>query len=141
MRVAVRTRTAQVSLHFRRGHPAAYGTSTAPTPKGHGPLTTSKGMMVGILRKTLLATTLLGAGLSGTAGIALADQAGAANVDDVQTTVPASACNNDVPVNVLGVQVPIQDVAGNVPLLSGADHGGSASGVAKTCGNGVKADN
>lgn len=59
-----------------------------------------------------------------------------ANVDDVQTVAPTEVCNNDVPVNVLGLQVPVQDVAGNVPVLWGSDdEGGNASGVEKSCGH------
>jgi len=98
---------------------------------------------VGVLRKTLLATSLIGAGLATTTGAALADesQKGFANVDDIQTIVPVNVCNNNVPVNVLGLQVPIQDVAGNIPLASPAKHGQNASGIEKSCSNGVKAHN
>jgi hypothetical protein len=101
---------------------------------------------MGILRKSMLATTLIGAGLAATTGSAFAheadSQSGVANVDDVQTIVPVNACNNNVPVNVLGVQVPVQDVAGTIPVLSPAEHGSEqAAGVSKTCGNGVGAEN
>ena len=100
---------------------------------------------MGILRKSVLATTLIGAGLAGTTGAAFAQeggQNGVANVDSVQTIVPVNACNNNVPVNVLGVQVPIQDVAGTIPVLSPAEHGSEqAAGVAKNCDNDVAADN
>ena len=98
---------------------------------------------MGVLRKTLLATSLIGAGLLSTTGAALADsQDGAANVDDVQTVTPANVCSLDVPVNILGVQVPVQDVAGNVPIASPTDgHGGSGSGVDKSCGNPTHTDN
>jgi len=98
---------------------------------------------VGVLRKTLLATSLIGAGIASTTGAAFADegQRGFANVDDIQTIVPVNVCNNNVPVNVLGVQVPIQDVAGNVPILSPVEHGENAAGNAKSCSNGVKAHN
>ena len=98
---------------------------------------------MGILRKSVLATTLIGAGLAATTGSALAQdtQTGLGNVDDVQTIVPVNACNNNVPVNVLGVQVPVQDVAGTIPVFSPADHSQQAAGVSKACGNGVGADN
>jgi hypothetical protein len=99
---------------------------------------------VGILRKSVLATTLIGAGLAATTGSALADtqSGGGLNVDDVQTIVPVNACNNNVPVNVLGVQVPVQDVAGNIPVLSPVEHGSEqAAGVSKQCGNKVGAEN
>ena len=101
---------------------------------------------MGILRKSVLAATLIGAGLASTTGAAIAQedggQSGFANVDDVQTIVPTNACNNNVPVNVLGVQVPVQDVAGTIPVLSPAEHGSEqAAGVAKNCDNDVAADN
>ena len=98
---------------------------------------------MGMLRKSVLATTLIGAGLAATTGSAFADsQTGLGNVDDVQTITPTNACNNNVPVNVLGVQVPVQDVAGTIPVLSPAEHGSEqAAGVAKNCDNDVAADN
>ncbi|GLZ46597.1 hypothetical protein Acsp06_27820 [Actinomycetospora sp. NBRC 106375] len=101
---------------------------------------------MGILRKSVLATTLIGAGLAATTGSAFAQdgdtQSGMGNVDDVQTITPANACNNNVPVNVLGVQVPVQDVAGTIPVLSPAEHGSEqAAGVSKKCGNEVGAEN
>ena len=101
---------------------------------------------MGILRRSVLATTLIGAGLAGMTGSAFADdgdsQSGIVNVDDVQTVVPVNACNNNVPVNVLGVQVPVQDVAGNVPVLSPVGHGSEQAGaVSKGCGNDVAAEN
>jgi hypothetical protein len=100
--------------------------------------------------KTVLATAMLGAGMTALVpGVAMASehhhgdsQTGLANVDDVQTIVPVNACNNDVPVNVGGIQVPIQDVVGTIPILSPAKHGSEqAAGVSKECGNGVDADN
>lgn len=106
-----------------------------------------KDTIVAIFRKTVLAATLIGAGLASTSGAAFAhesdegSQTGIANVDSVQTIVPVNACNNNVPVNVLGVQVPIQDVAGNIPILSPSESGGNSAGVAKECGNGVEAAN
>jgi hypothetical protein len=102
---------------------------------------------VAIFRKTVLATALIGSGLVSTTGMAMAHehhdagQRGVFNVDDVQTIVPVNACNNNVPVNVGGIQVPIQDVAGNVPILSPVKHGQNAAGIDKSCSNGVKAHN
>jgi hypothetical protein len=97
---------------------------------------------VAFLRKTLLATSLIGAGLASTTGAAFADeQDGLVNADDTQTVVPTDVCGNNVPVNVLGVQVPIQDLAGNIPLLSSSDDdGGNASGISKSCGHRVDTD-
>jgi len=43
---------------------------------------------------------------------------------------PFQVCNNDVPVNVLGVQVPLDQIAGAVGLL---DEGDSAAGNVKNC--------
>ena len=107
-----------------------------------------KDTTVGIFRKTVLATTLIGAGLASTTGAAFASEShddgsqhGLLNVDDVQTIVPVNACNNNIPVNVLGVQVPLQDISGNIPVLSPSEHGGNAAGVDKNCGSGVAADN
>lgn len=99
-----------------------------------------------IVRKAVLATTLIGAGVASMTGSAFAEegdtQTGIANVDDVQTIVPTNVCNNNVPVNVLGVQVPVQDVAGNIPVLSPAEHGSEQVGaVSKSCGNAADADN
>ena len=93
-------------------------------------------------RKTLLATALLGAGLAAQTGAAFADeQDGLANANDTQTIVPTDACANNVPVNVGGVQVPVQDLAADVPVLSGSDdNGGNASGINKSCGHRVDAD-
>ena len=101
------------------------------------------------LAKTVLATAMLGAGLSALVpGAAIAqerggdEQTGLANVNDTQTVVPVNACNNNVPVNALGVQVPVQDVAGTIPVLSPAENGSEqAAGVAKTCDNDVAAEN
>lgn len=118
-------------------------------------------------RKTILATALVGAGLTSTAGAAFAGEAdntdsgnhtsdnggghehhghhkaghqkgngcqndvdawnggtthqkGLLNVDHVQTIAPFNVCGNDVPVNVLGIQVPLQHVSGNAPIGSPA---------------------
>ena len=57
---------------------------------------------------------------------------GAVNVvngNNVQ--VPVQACNNNVPVNVLGVQVPVEDIAGGNGL-TGAVNGESQSGDSTT---------
>ncbi len=51
---------------------------------------------------------------------------GIINVADNDVLVPVQACNNYVPVNVLGVQVPIEDVAGNIPILSEDDNDAQA---------------
>jgi hypothetical protein len=48
------------------------------------------------------------------------------NVADNDLLVPVQACNNYVPINVLGVQVPIEDVAGNIPILSEGDNDAEA---------------
>ncbi|MEJ2886596.1 hypothetical protein [Actinomycetospora aeridis] len=99
---------------------------------------------MGILRKSVLAATLIGAGLASTTGSALAhenaDQDGFANVDSVQTITPANACSNDVPVNALGVQVPVEDVSGAVPALSGDSDGAAAQPESQSCGSSVDGD-
>jgi hypothetical protein len=46
---------------------------------------------------------------------------GIGNLADNDVLVPVQACNNYVPINVLGVQVPIEDVAGNIPIFSEGD--------------------
>jgi hypothetical protein len=108
---------------------------------------------VNLLRRSLTATVLIGAGLAGTTGAAFAgeghdhrdggtEQTGLLNVSDVSTIVPVNACGNDVPVNVLGVQVPLQNIAGNIPILSAAgEHSSQEGSVNKNCANGVEADN
>jgi hypothetical protein len=105
-------------------------------------------MMVGVIRKALLATSLIGAGLASTTGAAFAHeggddvtvQKGLINSSDFAPNTPINVCNNDVPVNVLGVQVPVQDNAGSIPLLSKAGKGNSA-GIAKSCANPIHAEN
>ena len=102
-----------------------------------------------LLRRSLAATALVGAGLAATTGAAFAheshdgtEQTGLANVSDVQTIVPTNVCGNDVPVNAAGIQVPVQDVAGTVPILSGAESGSAqGAGISKSCSNGVDAEN
>jgi hypothetical protein len=107
---------------------------------------------VNLVRRSLTATALIGAGLAATTGAAFAgddqhdgdrtEQTGLINVSDTQTIVPVNACGNNVPVNVLGVQVPVQDVAGTVPILSPVEHGSEqGAGVSKSCENEVAADN
>jgi hypothetical protein len=106
---------------------------------------------VKLLRRSLTATALIGAGLACTTGAAFAgeghhdggtEQNGLVNVSDVQTIVPTNVCGNNVPVNVLGVQVPVQDVAGTVPILSSVEKGSEQeAGISKDCGNAVGADN
>ncbi|MFC5062688.1 hypothetical protein [Actinomycetospora atypica] len=106
-------------------------------------------MTVGVFRRAVLATTLIGAGLAATSGAAFAHesdfdgatvQKGLVNSSDFAPNTPVNVCNNDVPVNALGVQVPVQDNAASVPLLSGAKKGNSA-GIAKSCSNPISARN
>jgi hypothetical protein len=103
------------------------------------------------LRKAVLATAMISTGLLSTTGIALAGtsghhhegattQKGLINSSDFAPNTTGDLCNNDVPVNVLGVQVPVQDNAGSVPILSSAGHGNSATN-AKSCHNPIAADN
>lgn len=104
---------------------------------------------MGVLRRAVLATTLIGAGLAATSGAAFANdsdwdgatvQKGLINSSDFAPNTPVNLCNNDVPVNALGVQVPVQDNAASVPLLSEAGKGNSA-GIAKSCSNPISARN
>jgi hypothetical protein len=101
------------------------------------------------LRKAVLATAMISTGLVSSAGIALADdhgsdgdtaQKGVVNSSDFAPNTTGDLCNNNVPVNVLGVQVPVQDIAGSVPILSSAGHGNSATN-AKSCSNPISAVN
>ncbi|MCD2195281.1 hypothetical protein LQ327_18080 [Actinomycetospora endophytica] len=115
------------------------------------------------LRSTLLATAMIGTGLVSGAGMALAGEApsghggddgigatqhhdgttvqkGLINSSDFAPNTTGDLCNNDVPVNALGVQVPVQDNAGGVPILSKAGHGNSAAN-AKGCHNPIHAIN
>jgi len=102
-----------------------------------------KDITVGFLRKSVLAATLISAGLASTTGAAFAHedggQDGFANVDSVQTITPATACNNDVPVNALGVQVPVEDVSAAVPLLADAD-GAGAQPESQSCDTDIDGD-
>jgi hypothetical protein len=99
------------------------------------------------LRKAVLATAMISTGLVSCAGMALADdhggdtaQKGLVNSSDFAPNTTGDLCNNNVPVNVLGVQVPVQDNAASVPLLSKAHHGNSATN-AKSCSNPISAVN
>jgi hypothetical protein len=112
------------------------------------------------LHKTILASAMITTGLLSSAGMALADssghhhgidtpaghhdgttaQKGAVNSSDFAPDTTGDLCNNDVPVNVLGVQVPVQDNSAGVPILSGAGTGNGAAN-AKHCGNGIAAGN
>ena len=105
------------------------------------------------MRKAFLVTAMLGAGLASQAGAAFAaeghdgdhhrhhgedTQSGLVNADDTQTIVPTDVCGNNVPLNLIGLQIPVQDLAGSVPVLSGSgDGGGNAAKVDKHCGSDV----
>ena len=106
------------------------------------------------LRRAAVAGALAGTALASTAGSAFAAEAdggdgttqnGLVNVGDVQTIAPLNACNNDVPVNVLGVQVPIEDVSGALDLgLLGHDEdsdGAAAQPESQSCGTEIDAGN
>ena len=67
---------------------------------------------------------------------AIDEDGGLVNVAD-NNVGPLQACHNDVPVNVIGVQVPIDDVTG---LLGIASDGNSAS-IVKTCNQESEQDN
>jgi hypothetical protein len=99
------------------------------------------------LRKAVLATAMISTGLVSGAGMAMASdhggdtvQKGFMNSSDFAPNTTGDLCNNDVPVNVLGVQVPVQDNAAGVPVGSTAGHGNGAVN-AKHCGNGISAQN
>jgi len=117
------------------------------------------------LRRTVLATAIISTGLLSTTGMALANtssdngdhgdhhgvsrhhddgatfQKGLINSSDFAPNTTGEACNNDVPINgPLGVQVPVQDNAGSVPILSKAGEGNSAVN-AKSCHNPIHAIN
>lgn len=103
---------------------------------------------MGAFRKAVVAASLIGAGLASTSGAAFAQeddggatvQKGLINSSDFAPNTSLAACNNDVPVNVLGVQVPVQDIAGSIPVLSQADKGNAAAN-AKSCHNPIHAKN
>lgn len=101
------------------------------------------------LRRAAVAGMLAGTALASTSGSALAteaghdgDQHGVVNVGDVQTVAPVTACNNDVPVNAAGVQVPVEDVSGalGLGLLGDEDsEGAAAQPESQSCGTGIDA--
>lgn len=101
-----------------------------------------------MMRKTVLAAALISSGLVSTTGMAFASdhgegtttQKGVVNSSDFAPNTTLDACNNDVPVNVLGVQVPVQDNAASVPVASKAGHGNEAA-IAKKCSNPIHAIN
>lgn len=107
------------------------------------------------LRKAVLATAMISTGLLSSTGMASAagddhskndtaaassqqdgatQQDGVLNSEKFAPNVNPTVCNNDVPVNVLGVQVPVQDVAGGLSLLSDTPEG-TSPGNAKSCTN------
>jgi hypothetical protein len=112
------------------------------------------------LHKTILASAMITTGLLSGAGMALANtsssddgvsapaghdegttvQKGMFNSSDFAPNTTGDLCNNDVPVNVLGVQVPVQDNSASVPILSKAGTGNSATN-AKSCHNPISAVN
>ncbi|MCD2195437.1 hypothetical protein LQ327_18870 [Actinomycetospora endophytica] len=109
------------------------------------------------LRKTVLATAMISTGLVSTAGMAMATehggdgghgktvQEGLVNVSGFAPNTTGDLCGNDVPVNAAGVQVPLQDLGLNLPILSkaGDSHGGGGNSSANTgsCSNPIAAHN
>jgi hypothetical protein len=105
------------------------------------------------LRTTVLTAALISTGLVSSAGMALATthggdgrtvQEGLINSSDFAPNTTGDLCNNDVPVNAAGVQVPVQDLGLGIPLLSkagGHDGAGNAGTNTKGCGNGIAAQN
>ncbi|NMO93723.1 hypothetical protein [Actinomycetospora sp. TBRC 11914] len=102
------------------------------------------------LRTTVLAAAMISTGMVSTAGLALANdhghdgptyQEGLINSSDFAPNTTGDLCNNDVPVNAAGVQVPVQDLGLGIPLLSTATEHGNGGTNAKGCGNGIAAQN
>ena len=100
-----------------------------------------------MMRKAVLSAALISSGLVATTGMAFATtddggtvQKGVVNSSDFAPNTTGDACSNDVPVNALGVQVPVQDNAAGVPLVSKAGQGNGA-GIAKKCANPIHAVN
>jgi hypothetical protein len=101
-----------------------------------------------MLRTVVLSTALISSGLVATTGMAFASghtdgstvQKGLINSSDFAPNTTGEACNNDVPANVAGLQVPVQDNAASVPLVSKAGHG-NAAGISKSCSNPIHAVN
>jgi hypothetical protein len=119
--------------------------------------------IVSTLRRTVLATAIVSTGLVSTAGMAFAGdnpsgdhhghghshghhhgdvtvQKGLINSSDFAPNTPINACNNNVPVNAVGGQLPIQDNVLSVPFLSKAGHGNAATSL-KSCSNPIDAVN
>lgn len=112
------------------------------------------------LHKTVLASAMITTGLLSGAGMAFAGDAtsdngidapshhhegttvqkGLVNSSDFAPNTTGDLCNNNVPVNVLGVQVPVQDDVLGLPILSSAKHGNGATN-AKSCSNPISAAN
>ena len=61
-------------------------------------------------------------------------QNGLINSNGFKPNINPDLCNNDVPVNVLGVQVPLQDITGALGLLSKTPEGNNPS-ISKGCAN------
>jgi hypothetical protein len=115
---------------------------------------------VATLRKTVLASAMITTGLLSGTGMALAGtsssdngieapshhddgttaQKGLLNSSDFAPNTTGDLCNNNVPVNAVGVQVPVQDLAGGIPILSSAG-GGNGAANAKSCSNGIAGAN
>jgi hypothetical protein len=104
-----------------------------------------------MMKKAVLAAALISSGLVSTTGMALAGtehggdsgstaQKGLVNSSDFAPNTTGDACGNDVPVNALGVQVPVQDNAAGVPVGSKAGEGNGAAN-AKKCSNPIHAIN
>lgn len=91
-----------------------------------------------ITRALVIGLALVTALIFGGAGAATAnhhdDDDGSSVVDasDNNAQVPAQVCHNHVPVNVLGVQVPVQEIAAAVGLPIGSDES-SSSGPDSSC--------
>ncbi len=81
-----------------------------------------KTVVAGLAASALaLGAPLAAAATSGHADRDVHDDAPAV-VDAHENQVPVQACNNNVPVNVLGVQAPVHDVAGGVGLVAEDTH-------------------
>ncbi|MCD2192088.1 hypothetical protein LQ327_01610 [Actinomycetospora endophytica] len=115
------------------------------------------------LHKTILASAMITTGLLSSAGMAMANtsssdngidasqpshhddgttaQKGLVNSSDFAPNTTGDLCNNDTPVNALGVQVPVQDDVLGLPILSKAHEQGNGAANAKHCGNGISAAN
>jgi len=102
---------------------------------------------MGRFAKTVLATAMVGAGMTVLIpGAAIADegngdeQEGLVNVNDTQAIVPVNVCDNNVAVSL--IQVVVQDVVVNIPILNRADDGSKQDNSGgKSCENDVTAKN